>query len=95
MTPETKLKNQIQKYLKSLGSDWWGFKVLGHAGQKTGVPDTVGCFRGRFVAIEAKAPDGQPTLKQSFEIDRIRGAQGAARVVWSLDEVKAIFEALK
>lgn len=91
MTPETKLKNEINRFLKTLGAKWWGFKVLGTAGQKTGVPDTVGCYRGWFVAIEAKAPDGQPSPKQLYEIGKIREADGAAYVVKTLDEVKAIF----
>jgi hypothetical protein len=95
MTPETKLKNSIRKYLDSLGRDLWHFKVHGSGYQKAGVPDNVGCYLGHFFAIEAKAPGEVPTKKQEREMSLIRQAGGYARTVWSLDEVKEFMEELR
>jgi penicillin-binding protein-related factor A (putative recombinase) len=94
MTPETKLKLSIQKYLKTLGPDLWQFKVHGSAFQMAGVPDFVGCYRGKFIGIEGKSEKGKLSDKQVHEINRIRKAGGAVCVAYSLEQVKGFFEAL-
>jgi hypothetical protein len=95
MTPETKLKNSIRKYLDSLGRDLWHFKVHGSGYQKAGVPDNVGCYLGHFFAIEAKAPGEVTTKKQDRELMLIRQAGGFTRVVWSLKEAQDFMEEIK
>jgi hypothetical protein len=94
MTPETKLKVAIQKYLKTLEPDLWQFKVHGSAFQKVGVPDFVGSYKGRFIAIEGKSEKGKLSDKQVVEIEKIRKAGGAVVVAYSLEQVKGFMEAI-
>lgn len=91
MTPETKLKNEVAKYLDSLGSDCWWFKVVASQGQKAGVPDIVGCYKGRFFAIENKSKDGKLSKKQEHEIKKIKLAGGQTATPRCLDEAKCVF----
>ena len=55
----------------------------------SGWPDVVGCYGGRFFAIEVKQPGCEPTKLQAEEIDRWRSAGGLVIVAHSLEEVQA------
>lgn len=79
MTPEKKVKNAVVAILKELGC-YYFFPVTGGYGA-SGVPDIVGCFRGRFFAIECKAGKGKTTALQEKNIERIRANGGVAIVV--------------
>lgn len=96
MTPESNLKKKVADYFKTLKPDLWWFKVLGGEGQKSGVPDTVGCYCGKFFAIELKREDGEGSVdpKQEYEIKMIRKAGGQATVAESLAQVKEFIECL-
>lgn len=94
-TPETKLKKEAKKLLDKLGPDCWYFKVLGSPGQKAGVPDLVGCYKGKFFAPELKVAPNKPSDKQLHEIRKITAAGGASAVIWSIDEFKEWMECLK
>jgi hypothetical protein len=48
-----------------------------------GLPDIVGCYRGRYFGIECKQPGERPTALQVAELQAIRQAGGAA--VWCDD----------
>ncbi len=94
MTPETKLKNAVKKHLDSLGEDCWYFKVIGGPRQKAGVPDLIGCYKGRFIAIEIKAANGKLSKKQEREIAAIRAAGGVAFVPYSLEQAIGYMESI-
>ncbi len=66
------------------------FKEHGGLYGTAGVPDIICCYKGRFIALEVKAPDGKPTALQEATINRIREAGGVAEVVRSVEEVKEI-----
>jgi hypothetical protein len=52
MTPEKKVKDRVVKQLKLFGdSVYYFFPATGGYG-RSGVPDIVGCFNGKFWAIE-------------------------------------------
>ena len=57
---------------------------------RAGIPDIIACHRGRFIAIECKAGDNQPTALQSRELEAITNAGGLAFVVResNLDRLK-------
>lgn len=80
MTPEGKVKNQVVKQLKALGGVYYFFPATGGYG-RSGVPDIVGCYKGRFFAIECKAGKNLPTQLQKLELGRIQQAGGTAWVV--------------
>jgi hypothetical protein len=80
-TPEAKVKAKVGAQLKALGV-YYFYPVTGGYGS-SGVPDIVGCYRGRFIAIECKAGNNTPTPLQQKNIDDITKHGG---VVWVVNE---------
>jgi Holliday junction resolvase len=81
MTPEKKVKNAVVKILKEYGADlYYFYPVMGGFGA-AGIPDIVGCYRGKFFAIECKAGKGKTTALQEKNIAQIREADGRVMVV--------------
>jgi Holliday junction resolvase len=80
-TPEVKVKKKVVAQLKLLGA-YFFYPVTGGYGG-SGVPDIVGCYKGKFFAIECKAGKNKPTALQQKNIDSI-AAQGGA--VWVVNE---------
>lgn len=78
-TPEAKVKKRVVDQLKALGA-YYFYPVTGGYGS-SGVPDIVGCYNGRFFAIECKAGTNKPTALQQKNIDAIKASGGAAIVV--------------
>lgn len=79
MTPEGKVKKQIKQILEEL--DVWLFMPPANGYGRAGIPDFVGCLKGRFIAIEAKAGKGKTTALQDREIQRIKDAGGFVLIV--------------
>ena len=59
MTPEKKVKQTIAKVLKEMGA-YYFFPATGGYG-RSGVPDIVGCYEGKFFGIECKAGNNTTT----------------------------------
>lgn len=78
-TPEVKVKKKVVVQLKELGA-YFFYPVTGGYGG-SGVPDIVGCYKGKFFAIECKAGKNKPTALQQKNIDSIIAQGGAALVV--------------
>ncbi len=87
---EKSIKAAIQRYLKKKGA--WNLKIWGSGIGRTGIPDLLCCYRGRFIALEVKVPGNTATKLQEYEINQIRAAGGIAAVVHSKDEVEAIIQ---
>lgn len=81
LTPEKKVKNAVIKQLKLLGGSVYYFLPATGGYGRSGVPDIVGCFNGKFWAIECKAGKGTTTALQDRELNAIRNARGEAWVV--------------
>lgn len=79
MTPERKVKARVAALLKEAGA-YYFFPAMGQFG-RAGVPDIVGCYKGRFFAVECKAGGNKPTPLQEKEIHAIQTALGAAFVI--------------
>ena len=73
-TPEKKVKNAVRKMLDRLGI--YHFMPPGMGLGRSGIPDIIGCYKGRFVAIECKAGKGQLTALQARELGSIKAAGG-------------------
>ena len=82
----------IKKYLSSLGSDVFFWKEHGGPYGTSGIPDIICCYKGRFVGMECKLPDGRLTELQKRAIDKINRAGGIARRVERVEDAKAIIE---
>lgn len=81
MTPEKKVKTAVVKILKTEYPDaYYFYPVMGGYGA-SGIPDIVGCYWGRFFAIECKAGKGKTTALQEKNIAQIREADGRVMVV--------------
>ena len=58
MTPEAKVKKKVTVHLKTLGA-YYFYPVTGGYG-KSGVPDIIGCYEGKFFGVEIQV---SPPLK--------------------------------
>ena len=79
MTPEKKVKTKVVAILKEFGA-YYFYPVTGGYGA-SGVPDIVGCYMGKFFAIECKAGKGKTTALQEKNITQIKATGGLAIVV--------------
>ena len=91
-TPEATVKAQIVKWLKA--NKVWYCTPIGSAFGRSGIPDLVCCWQGRFIGIEVKAPGKlhNTTTMQDREIASINAAGGTALVVDDVSQLKPIFE---
>lgn len=78
-TPEGKVKARVKKVLDALGVYHFSPNMAGYG--RSGVPDIIGCFSGRFLAIECKAGNNRPTALQDRELQRIDDAGGISLVI--------------
>jgi penicillin-binding protein-related factor A (putative recombinase) len=97
--PETALVKQITQYLELRGAIVTrvnsGLKVIEDKdqnrrvfrGAKKGTSDIIGCYQGRYFAIEAKIAPNTPTLNQQIFLDQVREAGGIACVAYCIEDV--------
>jgi hypothetical protein len=78
-TPENKVKKACTDLLTKYGA-YYFFPMTGGYG-RSGVPDIIVCYRGRFLGVECKAGYNKPTLLQEAEMAKIHRAGGATMVV--------------
>lgn len=78
-TPEGKVKAAVKKLLDQRNIYYFMPATGGYG--RSGVPDFIGCARGKFFAIETKAGNAKPTALQLREMERIKAAGGLAFVI--------------
>jgi len=78
-TPESKVKKRVKKILDDLGAYHFSPMMDGYG--RSGVPDIIACYKGKFIGIECKAGDNKPTLLQLRNIEDIKRNQGLAIVI--------------
>lgn len=86
---EASIVQSIMRWLKSQGAHV--IKTYGGPNRR-GLPDLIGVYRGRALALEVKRPGGKPTPLQEYELGRWAAAGAVAAVVTSVDDVKKIIE---
>ncbi len=91
---EATLIQSIRKYLATL-PDCFFWKEHGGQYGTAGIPDIIACYKGRFIALEAKVGKNKPTKLQAATIDKIRQADGTAAVVYSVEDVKAVISEME
>lgn len=79
MTPESKVKDKVKAILKRYDGMYSCWPVGFGFGKAT--VDCLGCYRGRFFAIETKAEGKKPTLRQTEELKTIGRAMGKTFVI--------------
>lgn len=85
---EKQIENAIKKYLASKGV--WYIKHHANKFTKVGVPDILGCWKGKFIAIEVKTPVGVLSELQKYNLEAIRNAGGISFVARSLQDVQEV-----
>jgi Holliday junction resolvase len=78
-TPEGKVKAKVKKILDEYGVYHFSPATGGYG--VSGIPDIVGCFHGKFIAIECKAGDNKPTALQERQLYQIQRNKGHALVI--------------
>jgi len=94
LTPEKKVKTKVVAILKEVGA-YYFYPVTGGYGV-SGVPDIVGCYNGKFFAVECKAGKGKTTALQDKNIAQIKACGGQAIVIneENIEEVRRLIWAL-
>tara|TARA_R100000654_G_scaffold69985_1_gene99943 strand:+ start:1814 stop:2104 length:291 start_codon:yes stop_codon:yes gene_type:complete len=69
----------VAKQLDDLGC-YYFYPATGGYG-RSGVPDIVGCFEGKFFGLECKAGDNKPTVLQEKNLYHILVNGGISEVV--------------
>ena len=67
------------------------YKVLGGLGQIAGLPDIIGCIKGRFFGIEVKTGTGKLSPKQARIRQWILDAGGIYLLVSTVEDVEGFF----
>ncbi len=84
MTPEGKIKSAIKAVIEGRPHHAWVYMPVPTGYGAKGVPDFIICYRGVFLAVEAKSgPGRQPTKLQLHQMKKIRFAGGIAIVIHS------------
>ena len=91
---ESYLITKIRDYLKTV-PDCFFWKEHGGQYGTAGIPDVIVCYKGRFIAFEAKVGTNKATVLQEQTIRKILQAGGYALVVRSVDEVRKVIQAFK
>lgn len=91
MKKERDIQKEILKILKEYGGWWLNF----HGGDPympRGIPDIIGCYKGRFVALEVKRPGEKPRAIQRKTLKTLEAAGARTAVVYSVDDVKKVID---
>ncbi len=96
MTPETKFKNEVQKWLISQGIyqagtpkqkqtlpiKGWFVKIWGGGMQKEGIPDILMCVNGIFISLELKSAKGRPSELQKKNTAMVNESNGVGIILY-------------
>ncbi len=89
MTPEGKIKNQLDEMLLQFGRNIFTFKPMSEVDR--GIPDFVGCINGRFFAVETKSKKGSLKGIQELKLFQIDVAGGKTFVVRNTEDIETVF----
>lgn len=87
------MKKAIKEYLNGVGAFW--SMIPGGAYAKTGDPDMIVCYMGRYIAVEAKTPEGVQSQWQKLRQSQIEEAGGIYVLARSVEQVKEVIENVK
>lgn len=92
-TPEGKVKTKLFKMLKGLGV--WYFCPANNGFGKSGIPDVIICWYGRFIGVEVKSAHGKATQLQMKCGEEIQIAGGVWKIVRNEDDIVSLSVLLK
>jgi len=74
--PESREVKRILQFLRQKGGRWVKIHGGDNPFQEVGIPDILGCYCGRAIAIEAKTPAGRLSVKQRLFLKEWKKAGG-------------------
>ena len=80
MKSEKTFENKVKLYLKQKGA--YFIKTHGDRFSKVGVPDLIVCYKGLFIGIELKAPNGKPSELQLYNLREIEKSGGISYLLY-------------
>lgn len=93
---EKVLEKEVDQFLKKL-NDCYFVNIHGNGIQRAGVPDRLICYKGFFIGLELKRPDGKgkESNRQKIEGNKILNAGGIyacidnildlSDIIWGVD----------
>jgi hypothetical protein len=91
--PETALRNNIALEVRiKYGTSLYMKKIHGSPYQEAGIPDLIGCLKGKFIGMEIKQSGCKATPIQEANIRDIRRAGGYAQTITSIKEALEFME---
>ena len=91
MKSEALVKRDIKAFLKDIEGCWFFMPVPTGYGVR-GIPDFIGCYRGRFFALEAKSETGCPSPWQERMQREIMLAGGLWMLVRDVEAIRHVFQ---
>ena len=93
-TPEKKVKEKIKQILKARGAVYC--MPMGTGYGSAGVSDFIVCYKGYFIAIEAKAGKGTTTALQDKWLNEVSEAGGISLIIneGNIDEVGFLLDSI-
>lgn len=79
MAEEKKFEERVKKLLKERGA--WVLKTWGGGYQRSGVPDLLVCYKGKFMGLELKGERGRVSSLQQVELRDIRQSGGIGLIL--------------
>ena len=80
---ESDIQKKIQDALRANGA--YVFKVI--TANRSGIPDIIACYKGKFLGIEVKGPKGVVSELQNKNLRMIRASSGYGIIARSVDDV--------
>lgn len=81
MKNEGDVKKAVKKILNKAGEDLWYFMPPANGYGRSGIPDFLGCYKGRMFAIETKFGNNSPTNNQLREMKALGDADAQVYLV--------------
>lgn len=79
------LEQSVQKAILAKLRKFGGLWIKVHDIVTKGLPDIIGCYNGKFIAIEVKRKGEKPTALQGYVLSKVKEAGGLA---YCFDESK-------
>ena len=86
--PESRLSRKIMAALRERGAMVW--KNHGSQYMTAGLPDIVGVYNGKMIAIETKMPGGRLSEIQKHRLEEMRQAGASVVVAHSVEEALTV-----
>lgn len=87
---ERELQNQIENWFRLNGIPAFRQRMDRKSNMPIGTPDFLVCYKGRFIALECKVGNNEPTIEQMNCLTAIHKAGGTCEVIRCLQDVKKL-----